>query len=227
MTDLSKGKRRIVVLISGGGSNLQSFIDGCADGSLNGDVVAVISNKAGVKGLERAAVAAIPNITLDHNSFASRAEFDVALADVIDSFSPDLIVLAGFMRILTPEFVNRFLGRLINIHPSLLPKYPGLHTHQRAIDAGDSEGGATVHFVTAELDGGPGIVQAKVELLKNDTAEDLASRVLAYEHQIYPLAAQWFCEGRLELREGQVVLDNELLPQGGVCVEIEERSQSH
>ena len=227
MTDLSKGKRRIVVLISGGGSNLQSFIDGCADESLNGDVVAVISNKAGVKGLERAAKAAIPNITLDHNSFDTRAEFDLALADVIDSFSPDLIVLAGFMRILTPQFVNRFLGRLINIHPSLLPKYPGLHTHQRAIDAGDSEGGATVHFVTAELDGGPGIVQAKVELLNNDTAEDLASRVLAYEHQIYPLAAQWFCEGRLELREGQVVLDNELLPQGGVCVEIEERSQSH
>ena len=227
MTDLSKGKRRIVVLISGGGSNLQSFIDGCADESLNGDVVAVISNKAGVKGLERAAKAAIPNITLDHNSFDTRAEFDLALADVIDSFSPDLIVLAGFMRILTPQFVNRFLGRLINIHPSLLPKYPGLHTHQRAIDAGDSEGGATVHFVTADLDGGPGIVQAKVELLKNDTAEDLASRVLAYEHQIYPLAAQWFCEGRLELREGQVVLDNELLPQGGVCVEIEERCQSH
>ena len=166
MTDFSKGKRRIVVLISGGGSNLQSFIDGCADGSLNGDVVAVISNKAGVKGLERAAVAAIPNITLDHNSFSSRAEFDVALADVIDSFSPDLIVLAGFMRILTPQFVNRFLGRLINIHPSLLPKYPGLHTHQRAIDAGDSETGATVHFVTAELDGGPGIVQAQVELLE-------------------------------------------------------------
>ena len=226
MTDLSKGKRRIVVLISGGGSNLQSFIDGCADGSLNGDVVAVISNKAGVKGLERAAAAAIPNITLDHNSFASRAEFDVALADVIDSFSPDLIVLAGFMRILTPQFVNRFLGRLINIHPSLLPKYPGLHTHQRAIDAGDSEAGATVHFVTAELDGGPGIVQAQVELLENDTAEDLASRVLVFEHQIYPLAAQWFCEGRLELREGHVILDNELLPEGGACVEIEERSQS-
>ena len=176
MTDLSKGKRRIVVLISGGGSNLQSFIDGCADGALNGDVVAVISNKAGVKGLERA----IPNITLDHKGFASRAEFDVALADVIDSFSPDLIVLAGFMRILTPQFVNRFLGRLINIHPSLLPKYPGLHTHQRAIDAGDSEAGATVHFVTAELDGGPGIVQAQVELLENDTAEDLASRVLVF-----------------------------------------------
>jgi phosphoribosylglycinamide formyltransferase-1 len=227
MTDLSKGKRRIVVLISGGGSNLQSFIDGCADGSLNGDVVAVISNKAGVKGLERAAAAAIPNITLDHSSFASRAEFDVALADVIDSFSPDLVVLAGFMRILTPQFVNRFLGRLINIHPSLLPKYPGLHTHQRAIDAGDSEGGATVHFVTAELDGGPGIVQAQVELLENDTAEDLASRVLVFEHQIYPLAAQWFCEGRLELREGHVILDNELLLEGGICVEIEERSQSN
>lgn len=227
MSDQSKGKRRIVVLISGGGSNLQSFIDGCADGSLNGDVVAVISNKAGVKGLERAAAVAIPNITLDHNSFDSRADFDVALADVIDSFSPDLVVLAGFMRILTPQFVNRFLGRLINIHPSLLPKYPGLHTHQRAIDAGDSKAGATVHFVTAELDGGPGIVQAQVELLENDSAEDLAARVLVFEHQIYPLAAQWFCEGRLELREGHVILDNELLPQGGVCVDIEERVSSN
>lgn len=225
MSDHSTAKRRIVVLISGSGSNLQSFIDGCADGSVNGDVVAVISNKAGVKGLERAAAAAIPNITLNHNSFASRTEFDAALADVIDSFSPDLIVLAGFMRILTPQFVNRFLGRLINIHPSLLPKYPGLHTHQRAIDAGDSEAGATVHFVTAELDGGPAIVQARVELLKNDSAETLASRVLNYEHQIYLLAAEWFCQGRLELRDGHVILDNELLPESGVCVEIAERAE--
>jgi len=216
------GKRRIVVLISGSGSNLQSFIDRCADESINGTLVAVLSNRPGVKGLERAAAAAIPNIVVDHSSFESRSEFDAALADVIDSFSPDLVVLAGFMRILTPQFVNRFLGRLINIHPSLLPKYPGLHTHQRAIDAGDSEAGATVHFVTPELDGGPAIVQAKVPLESNDTAESLASRVLGFEHQIYPLAAEWFCQGRLELREGHVILDNELLPEGGVSVEIAE-----
>ena len=226
MSEQSVAKRRIVVLISGGGSNLQSFIDGCAGGSINGSVVAVISNRAGVKGLERAAAAAIPNITLDHNSFESRGDFDRALADVIDSFSPDLVVLAGFMRILTPQFVNRFLGRLINIHPSLLPKYPGLHTHQRAIDAGDSEAGATVHFVTPELDGGPAIVQARVPIESNDSADSLASRVLGYEHQIYPLAAEWFCQGRLELREGHVILDNELLPETGVCVEIADSPDS-
>ena len=222
MNDQLMGKRRIVVLISGSGSNLQSFIDRCADESINGTLVAVLSNRPGVKGLERAAAAAIPNIVVDHSSFESRSEFDAALADVIDSFSPDLVVLAGFMRILTPQFVNRFLGRMINIHPSLLPKYPGLHTHQRAIDAGDSEAGATVHFVTPELDGGPAIVQAKVPLESNETAESLASRVLGFEHQIYPLAAEWFCQGRLELREGHVILDNELLPEDGVSVEIAE-----
>ena len=148
----------------------------------------------------------------------------ITLGDVIESFSPDLIILAGFMRILTPQFVNRFLGQLMNIHPSLLPKYPGLHTHQRAIDAGDREAGATVHFVTPELDGGPAIVQAQVPVLKNDSAEALASRVLDFEHQIYPLAAEWFCQGRLELRDGDVILDNELLPVEGVNLEIREKT---
>ena len=224
MTDNSTRKRRIVVLISGCGSNFQSFIDACVDGTLNADVKAVISNKAGVKGLERAANVGIPNITLDHKSFESRGEFDQALGDVIESFSPDLIILAGFMSILTPQFVNRFLGQLMNIHPSLLPKYPGLHTHQRAIDAGDREAGATVHFVTPELDGGPAIVQAQVPVLKNDSAEALASRVLDFEHQIYPLAAEWFCQGRLELRDGDVILDNELLPVEGVNLEIREKT---
>lgn len=222
-TDSGVRKRRIVVLISGSGSNLQSFIDASADGSLNADIVAVISNKAGVKGLERAADVGIPNITLDHNSFESRGDFDQALGDVIDSFSPDLIILAGFMRILTPHFVNRFIGQLMNIHPSLLPKYPGLHTHQRAIDAGDSEAGATVHFVTPELDGGPTIVQARVPVFERDTAELLASRILTYEHQIYPLAAEWFCQGRLQLRDGEVIFDNELLPAEGVNLEIREK----
>ena len=216
-------QKRVVVLISGSGSNLQSFINASADGSLNARIVAVISNKAGVRGLERAADAGIPNITLDHNSFESRAEFDQALGDVIESFSPDLIILAGFMRILTPQFVNRYLGRLMNIHPSLLPKYPGLNTHQRAIDAGDSEAGATVHFVTAELDGGPAIVQAQVPVLENDSAEALASRVLEYEHQMYPLAAEWFCQDRLQLIDEGVLFDNELLPAQGVNLEIRNR----
>lgn len=216
-------KKRVVVLISGSGSNLQSFINASADGSLNASIVAVISNRAGVKGLERAADAGIPNITLDHNSFESRAEFDQALGDVIESFSPDLIILAGFMRILTPQFVNRYLGQLMNIHPSLLPKYPGLNTHQRAIDAGDSEAGATVHFVTPELDGGPAIVQAQVPVLENDTADALASRVLEHEHQMYPLAAEWFCQDRLKLIDEGVLFDNELLPAQGVNLEIRNR----
>lgn len=223
MSDRSTRKRRLVILISGGGSNLQSFMDACAEGSLNAEIAAVISNKVSAKGLERAANAGIPNIVLDHTEFPSRGEFDAALGDIIDSFSPDLVILAGFMRILTPPFVNRFLGRLMNIHPSLLPKYPGLHTHQRAIDAGDKKAGATVHFVTAELDGGPAIVQAEVPIFKKDTAEILAARVLEYEHHIYPLAAQWYCEGRLELDDGDVLLDNELLPEGGVCVEIRQK----
>ena len=160
-------KARLVVLISGSGSNLQSFIDACENGSLHGEVSAVISNKVGVKGLERAAQADIPGIVIDHRAFDSREEFDENLADLIESFNPDLVVLAGFMRILTPDFVTRFLGKLINIHPSLLPAYPGLHTHQRAIDAGDKEAGATVHFVTPELDGGPSILQARVPVAED------------------------------------------------------------
>ena len=210
---------RLVILISGSGSNLQSFIDACkqkdAAGKLEAQVVAVISNKPDVKGLTSAADANIANIVVDHRAFNSRDEFDANLADVIESFAPDLIVLAGFMRILTPQFVNRFVGKLINIHPSLLPAYPGLHTHQRAIEAGDAEAGATVHFVTPELDGGPAILQARVPVLANDDANSLAQRVLAVEHKIYPIAAQWFCSGRLIMKDGRAVLDNEILGDSG------------
>lgn len=209
-------KPRLLVLISGGGSNLQSFIDACEEGSLQAEVVAVISNKAGVKGLDRAAAAGIPNIVVDHRAFDSRDSFDQNLGDMIDSFAPDLVVLAGFMRILTPGFVNRFLGRLINIHPSLLPAYPGLHTHQRAIDAGDQQAGATVHFVTPELDGGPSVLQAQVPVLPDDSADILAQRVLDFEHRIYPMAAQWFCQGRLRMTDGQALLDGKALPETGV-----------
>ena len=209
-------KPRLLVLISGGGSNLQSFIDGCANGSLEAQLVAVISNKAGVKGLDRAAAAGIPNIVVDHRAFDSRDSFDQSLADVIDSFAPALVILAGFMRILTPEFVNRFVGRLINIHPSLLPAYPGLHTHQRAIDAGDEQAGATVHFVTPELDGWPSVLQAQVPVLPGDSADSLAQRVLGFEHRIYPTAVQWFCQGRLRMEQGVALLDGQPLPESGV-----------
>ncbi len=209
-------KARLVVLISGGGSNLQSFIDACENGSLNAEVAAVISNKVGVKGLERAAKANIPGIVIDHRAFVCREEFDENLAELIESFNPDLVVLAGFMRILTPDFVTRFLGKLINIHPSLLPAYPGLHTHQRAIDAGDKEAGATVHFVTPELDGGPSVLQARVAVKTGDSADDLAARVLGYEHQIYPQAAQWFCQGRLVMEEGLAVMDGKALGESGI-----------
>jgi len=179
-------KARLVVLISGSGSNLQSFIDACENGSLNAEVGAVISNKVGVKGLERAAQADIPGIVIDHRAFDSREEFDENLADLIESFNPDLVVLAGFMRILTPDFVTRFLGKLINIHPSLLPAYPGLHTHQRAIDAGDKEAGATVHFVTPELDGGPSILQARVPVEVGDNADSLEGAYLVMNTRSIP-----------------------------------------
>lgn len=183
-------RARLVVLISGGGSNLQAFIDASADTAYPCEVVAVISNRPGVFGLERAARAGIPADVLDHTAFPTREAFDAALADRIDAHQPDLVILAGFMRILTPGFVVRYAGRLLNIHPSLLPKYPGLHTHQRAIDAGDAEAGATVHLVTEELDGGPVILQARVPVLPGDTAETLAARVLVEEHRIYPEAAR-------------------------------------
>ena len=213
---MTSGKRsRLVVLISGSGSNLQAFIDASQDGSLNADIVGVISNKAGVLGLQRAQDAGIPSEVLDHRAFPSRESFDAELGERVSSYQPDLVILAGFMRILTPKFVNRFAGHIMNIHPSLLPKYPGLHTHQRAIDAGDKKGGATVHFVTSDLDGGPAIIQTVVPIINDDTADLLASRVLEQEHQIYPLAARWFCEGRLILENGVSLLSGNALPETG------------
>ncbi|GAB3375856.1 phosphoribosylglycinamide formyltransferase [Spongiibacter taiwanensis] len=208
----------IVVLISGSGSNLQAFIDGAASGALPECTIrAVISNKADAYGLERARQAGIATDCIDHRDFTNREDFDTALAQRIDQFGADLIILAGFMRILTPGFVRHFRGRLLNIHPSLLPKYPGLHTHQRALDAGDKEAGATVHFVTEELDGGPPIVQAKIPIIPGDSAETLAQRVLSEEHTIYPLAARWFAEGRLRLDGKKAVLDEQVLPESGLA----------
>jgi phosphoribosylglycinamide formyltransferase-1 len=199
----------VVVLISGGGTNLQAIIDHSGAG-LPIELRAVISNRPGADGLRRATDAGIETRILEHTRFADRETYDSALMALIDSFEPGLVVLAGFMRILTPAFVRHYAGRLLNIHPSLLPRHRGLQTHQRALDAGDRLHGATVHFVTDELDGGPSIVQAQVPVLAGDDAERLAERVLKKEHQIYPLAIRWFAERRLKLDEdGHVNLDDE------------------
>ena len=200
----------IVVLISGSGTNLQALIDASQSSSYK--ISAVISNRPEVFGLQRAKQDKIHTLTIDHKSFVSRDKFDQALGDAIEEIDPDLIVLAGFMRILGVDFVNRFEGRILNIHPSLLPKYPGINTHQRAIDAGDKEHGVSVHFVTADLDGGPLIAQESVPILKDDTAEVLAARVLEKEHIIYPKVVSWFANGRLHMKAGKVILNHEELP---------------
>ncbi|TDQ36157.1 phosphoribosylglycinamide formyltransferase [Thiopseudomonas denitrificans] len=207
--------KSIVVLISGSGSNLQALLDHFADQPERARISAVISNRADAYGLERAKAAGVPAHVLSHRDYPDRPSFDRALAEVINRYQPDLVVLAGFMRILTPEFTDRYIGRLFNIHPSLLPKYKGLDTHQRALDAGDTEHGCSVHFVTSELDGGPVIIQARTPILPGDSAENLAQRVHQLEHRIYPLAAQWFVDGRLQLEAGTVVLDGTVLPSGG------------
>jgi phosphoribosylglycinamide formyltransferase-1 len=201
----------VEVLISGGGTNLQAIIDRAGD-DLPIEIRAVISNRPGVYGLQRAADAGIETRVLEHSAFADRESFDRALIELIDGYRPGLVALAGFMRILTPGFARHYAGRLLNIHPSLLPKYRGLHTHQRALDAGDERHGATIHFVTEELDGGPPIVQAQVPVLADDDADRLAARVLEKEHQIYPLAIRWFAQQRLKLdEEGHVILDDKPL----------------
>jgi phosphoribosylglycinamide formyltransferase-1 len=209
-------KIRTVVLISGSGSNLQALIDACSQTDYPAGIVAVISNKPDVYGLTRAQNCGITTAVLDHRQFASREQFDTELQKLIDAHQPDLVVLAGFMRILTPEFVTHYLGRMLNIHPSLLPLYPGLHTHRRAIEAGDKTHGATVHFVTPELDGGPAVLQAHVPVEPGDTEEALAKRVLVQEHKIYPLAVRWFAEGRLVLKDGRAFFEGKLVPAGGM-----------
>ena len=210
---------RIVVLISGSGTNLQAIIDACELADYPGSVVGVVSNKSDAYGLTRAKDADIETVTLSHKDFESRESYDQALVSKIDQFSPDVIVLAGFMRILTPAFVQHYQGKLLNIHPSLLPKYQGLNTHQRAIDAGDTDHGVSVHFVTEELDGGPVILQAKVPVFDGDTSDDLAARVHVQEHRIYPLVVKWLCQNRLSMEtkdQNEVaVLDDCTLPTSG------------
>jgi phosphoribosylglycinamide formyltransferase-1 len=205
----------VVVLISGSGSNLQALIDSLAGAESPAVIRAVISNRADAYGLERARKAGIETRFLDHKSYADRESFDAALIQAIDGFDADLVLLAGFMRILSADFVRHYQGRLLNIHPSLLPKYKGLHTHQRALEAGDAEHGCSVHFVTEELDGGPLVVQAAIPVQSDDTPETLAQRVHVQEHVIYPLAMRWFAEGRVRLGEHGAMLDGELLPASG------------
>lgn len=203
----------IVVLISGSGSNLQAIIDAINNQQLNADIRAVISNRPGVKGLERAEAAGIPAKVLDHNDYADRDSFDHDLKKLIDSFQPELVVLAGFMRILTDDFVNHYEGHMLNIHPSLLPDFRGLNTHQRVLEACHKQHGVSVHFVSNELDSGPLVIQAVIPVQEDDTAESLAQRIHHQEHIIYPIAISWFADGRLSCKNNQAFLDNRALKQ--------------
>lgn len=197
--------KNVVVLISGQGRNLQALLEHTASGAIPARIAAVISNRADAAGLARARQAGVPVVVLPHGDYADRASFDAALMQAIDAYSPDAVVLAGFMRILGDAFIRRYKGRLLNIHPSLLPKYPGLKTHQRALDAGDAEHGATVHYVTEELDGGPAIVQGRFIVSPQDEASTLAERVMQeIELKIYPQALAWVIGGEVELRGDRV-----------------------
>jgi phosphoribosylglycinamide formyltransferase-1 len=196
--------KNIVILISGRGSNMEAIVNACQREGWPARIAAVISNKASASGLQFAAAQGIATAVVDHKAFDSREAFDAELARVIDGYQPDVVVLAGFMRILTEGFVRHFQGRLLNIHPSLLPAFPGLHTHQRAIEAGCKLAGATVHFVTPELDHGPIVLQAAVPVLADDTEDSLSKRVLTHEHVIYPQAVRWLVEDLLSVNDGVV-----------------------
>ena len=201
----------VVVLISGAGSNLQALIDAVSQQALPIDIRAVISNRREAQGLQRARQAGIATATIDHRDYAERAHFDAALQTLIDGHQPQLVLLAGFMRVLTREFVDHYRGRMLNIHPSLLPDLPGIDTHRRALESGRTLHGASVHFVTPEVDGGPVIVQARVAIAADDNAESLHARVLAAEHKIYPLAVRWYTEGRLHLVDAHIEFDGKAL----------------
>jgi phosphoribosylglycinamide formyltransferase-1 len=204
---------RTVILISGGGTNLQSFIDKVAAGELDLELCLVFSNRPDAFGLERARKAGITTACIEHGDFEDRESFDRAVAAIIDDYAPDLIILAGFMRILSPWFVQHYSGKVLNIHPALLPKYPGLDTHQRALDAGDEWHGSTVHFVTEELDGGPRILAGRLRVNPDESAEELQHRVQAIEHQIYPEAAGLVGSGRVRFDSGETLIDGEVVAE--------------
>jgi len=234
----------VVILISGRGSNLQAILDETAGapslargprlgpigetraGRLPIEIRAVISNNPEAEGLQHARAAGVPTEVIDHRAYSERAQFDAALMQAIDRHSPRLVILAGFMRILGETFIRHYAGRLINIHPSLLPAFKGLNTHVRALAAGTAQHGASVHFVTNDLDGGPVIVQASVPVRTGDTADTLAARVLHEEHRILPLAIRWFVEGRLSIRNGQVLLDGEIRPEQGLVAVPDQRTEA-
>ncbi|VAW77664.1 Phosphoribosylglycinamide formyltransferase [hydrothermal vent metagenome] len=208
--------KKLVILISGNGSNLQAIIDSVTESYIQADIAAVISNRGDAYGLIRAQLNDIPTHTIEHTQYTKRTEFDKALQICIDQYQPDLLILAGFLRILSADFVQHYHAKILNIHPSLLPKYPGLNTHQQALDAGDTSHGTTVHFVTPELDSGPLVIQASQEITSahrasNEPALQLASEILEQEHIIYPLAIKWFIEDRLKLSQNGAELDGELL----------------
>lgn len=207
--------KKIVVLISGNGSNLQAIIDAQASGRISGKICGVISNKSEAFGLQRAKKAQIPAFVFERKNFSSNLDMDLAIAEQIEALEADLIVLAGYMKILSNEFVERFSGKILNIHPSLLPKYAGLNTYQRAMDAGDSEHGMTIHFVNQVLDGGAIILQAKVPIFPDDEVEDVVERVQEQEHRCYPLVIEWFCQNRLIEKDGKAYLDGLCLPAKG------------
>jgi len=197
------GKARLVVLASGNGSNFQAIIDACESGRLDAEVVLLVVNRPGAYALERAEEHGIPSRLIDHKDYPDRESFDAALAEAIDEVHPDWVIMAGFMRILTDGFVDRFRGQLINIHPSLLPKYPGMNTHARALEAGDLKHGATVHFVTPTVDAGPPIVQGRLEILDNDDVDALKQRIHGVEHRLYPLAIDWLVKGKIDFERAE------------------------
>jgi phosphoribosylglycinamide formyltransferase-1 len=204
-------RKSIVVLISGSGTNLQAIIDAVKDGRIDAEIAAVISNRPDAAGLQRAQSAGIDTVVVEPQHRDDRAAYDQALIAHIDRFEPELIVLAGFMRILSDGFIEHYRNRILNIHPSLLPEFKGLHTHRRALAASKRLHGASVHFVSNELDSGPVVIQGEVPVLENDTEASLAARVLQQEHQIYPMAIAWFIDGRLKLNGNDVLLDGKVL----------------
>lgn len=211
--------KKIAVLISGQGTNLQTIIDACHSGDIPAKIACVVSNKADAYGLIRAKQAQIPQAVFLRKNFTNNLEMDDAIGDYLQSLAVDLIVLAGYMKILTPKFTQRFAGKILNIHPSLLPKYAGLNTYQRAIEAGDNEHGTTVHFVNEDVDGGAIVLQAKVPIFPEDSIEEVEARTREQEYQIYPLVIKWFTEGRLRLKDNLAYLDGKLLPKSGYASE--------
>lgn len=220
-TDSGDGKARLAILISGRGSNMQSLVAACDSGQLAAKVCLVASNNPEAEGLPYAAGRGIKTISLDHRQFASRTDFETQLAKSIDDSGAEYVLLAGFMRILGESFVSRYQGRMLNIHPSLLPAYPGLDTHARAIANGDTEAGASVHFVTPELDGGPVMIQARVRIEPDDSSGKLAQRVLEAEHRMYPIAVAWLVEGLVSLQNGQCHWQGEAMPSPRLLGDIE------